>query len=128
MPDKSYYRKLRSAKWRKKCKEILNRDNYNCTCCGSDKALEVHHTFYFSDFPDPWKYPNASLLTLCHNCHKEYHTYHENIIKSYSIRKDPVTHKPVKLIGKIIKPKKERLLSLSEQQSYRGLRIRKRTA
>ncbi len=34
--------------------------------------LHVHHTYYIFEYL-PWSYPNESLITLCHNCHMEYH-------------------------------------------------------
>ncbi len=76
-----YLKLLRSPKWRRKALQILKRDNYQCTVCGSGEILEVHHTFYYDNYPDPWKYPNESLITICHNCHSNYHLANKSIIK-----------------------------------------------
>lgn len=79
--NQDYIKTLSSPKWRRKRQQIFKRDHYRCTCCGNDRNLIVHHTFYFADYRDPWKYPNESLLTLCQKCHKEYHEFHENEIR-----------------------------------------------
>jgi 5-methylcytosine-specific restriction endonuclease McrA len=122
--DFNYFRKLKSPKWRKKREKILQRDKYRCTCCGSNKNLIVHHTFYFENYPDPWLYPDKSLLTLCDSCHREYHEYHENIIRHYKVAK--INNDRVLIPCKIKKIKKPHVLSLSEIQETRELRIKKR--
>ena len=108
----NYLKKLESRKWREKREEILKRDHFRCTCCGNEKNLIVHHTYYIAGFPNPWEYPNKSLLTLCNKCHTEFHEYHEIIIR--------------KKTGKLKKEKKSKILSLAEIQNLRELRIRRR--
>ncbi len=64
---------FQSPQWRKKRKERLEIDNYECRLCGhdgSDYHLEVHHK------PSSYaKIPNESvnndLTTVCVNCHRE---------------------------------------------------------
>ena len=71
-----YLDKLSDPRWAKKRAKIFKRDGYKCTACGSDKDLQVHHTYYVKG-AEPWWYPDESLLTLCEKCHHEYHEYHE---------------------------------------------------
>lgn len=67
----TYQEKLKNPKWQKKRLQILERDNFKCQSCGSDKnTLHVHHRFYKKGL-NPWEYPDISLLTLCEDCHKE---------------------------------------------------------
>lgn len=77
----NYYAQLKDKRWFKKRDKILKRDKYACTCCGSKEDLQVHHTFYYKHMVNPWEYPNNSLLTLCNECHTNYHNTHELTIK-----------------------------------------------
>lgn len=81
---------LLDRRWKKKARLILTRDHFKCTVCGSSKTLQVHHTFYYADYPDPWNYPDKSLLTLCFDCHLTYHLQHEVEVR---IRKGTCRHK-----------------------------------
>jgi 5-methylcytosine-specific restriction endonuclease McrA len=73
----SWERLYKHPKWFKKRDIILKRDNYKCTACGSTKNLHVHHTFYYKVHVLPWEYPEDSLLTVCKECHTNWHEYHE---------------------------------------------------
>jgi 5-methylcytosine-specific restriction endonuclease McrA len=64
---------LKDLRWKFKRKIILERDGRKCIKCGSSKILQVHHTYYYSQKTEPWKYPDDSLITLCKVCHQEYH-------------------------------------------------------
>lgn len=69
----AYSEKLKHPKWQKKRLEILSRDDFKCISCKEDlETLHVHHTYYKPN-KHPWQYPNASLITLCHQCHKIEH-------------------------------------------------------
>jgi 5-methylcytosine-specific restriction endonuclease McrA len=121
MHDKDrYIALLRSLKWRRKRQSVMDRDGNKCTVCGNTENLVVHHTFYYTDLPDPWKYPNASLLTLCEECHKDFHRHHETPIRS---RKD-VKMSGVVVTNKRIKNKKgsKGVRSIAEQQEVRGVK------
>ena len=72
-----YYRSLKSRKWRNLREKVLKRDEYRCTTCGSKQSLVVHHTFYYWEYTEPWEYPLESLITLCDNCHDDFHKHHE---------------------------------------------------
>lgn len=63
----TYSEKLTDPRWQRKRLEILNRDNFSCQLCGSDKyTLHVHHKSYNGD---PWETANSELITLCEDCH-----------------------------------------------------------
>ena len=67
----SYSELLRSPFWQKKRLEIMQRDSFQCVCCGeTEETLNVHHTKYVYG-KKPWEYPESELMTLCHNCHSE---------------------------------------------------------
>lgn len=70
---KIYKALLLDDRWLKKREEILIRDNHTCIDCGSETQLQVHHTFYYTQFVHPWLYPVESLVTLCGDCHKKRH-------------------------------------------------------
>lgn len=74
----SYSEKLKSPKWQKKRLEILQRDNFKCLCCNNDeKTLHIHHLEYNNC--EPWEYENASLITLCEDCHNN-----EEFLKNFT--------------------------------------------
>jgi hypothetical protein len=63
----TYGEKLKDPRWQKKRLEILQRDNWTCRYCGSDKhTLHVHHFKYFKE---PWDIENDKLITFCEDCH-----------------------------------------------------------
>lgn len=63
-----YSEQLRSGDWIKRKHEIIQRDGYCCTQCGSKERIEVHHKDYFPG-AKAWEYPESDLVTLCHKCH-----------------------------------------------------------
>lgn len=83
MSNKSYNDLLLSRKWKKKSYEIMKRDHFQCTACGSKKGIQVHHTFYYDNFMAPWLYPDKSLITVCGDCHKKYHEFKEHEIRHF---------------------------------------------
>jgi hypothetical protein len=64
----SYYSYLKSDLWKSIRKTVLDRDGYQCTCCGK-QAECVHHVRYDSDTLSgrtiKW------LKSLCNKCHKK---------------------------------------------------------
>lgn len=73
MKQTEYRKLLLHPNWQKKRLEILSRDGFECTECGSkEKTLHVHHMFYEKGRA-PWDYPDISLVTLCDGCHEEEH-------------------------------------------------------
>lgn len=76
----TYKEKLTDPRWQKKRLEILERDNFTCQLCKSQKkTLTIHH---FSYSKNPWDVQNQSLLTLCFDCHKKVQIGQEAIIIS----------------------------------------------
>lgn len=66
---------LRDPRWQRKRLEIFQRDNFTCTACAAtDKELHVHHGYYEYGLM-PWEHPDASLHTVCFECHKEWQQY-----------------------------------------------------
>lgn len=100
---------LADKRWIKKRNIIFKRDDFKCTVCGSNKDLQVHHTYYYKKMMAPWVYPLDSLLTLCGTCHKNWHEYHE-----IEYRKNPKSkHRKNKQSPKIFN-------SLAEKLAYRN--------
>jgi 5-methylcytosine-specific restriction endonuclease McrA len=76
----TYQEKLRDPRWQKKRLEIMQRDDFQCTCCGDrDSEIHVHHSYY--EFgKEVWEYDNETLSTLCSSCHYQ-HTLSQKRIK-----------------------------------------------
>jgi hypothetical protein len=69
----TYKELLKHPKWRKRREEILERDNWQCTCChSSEESLNVHHRRYIPG-RKPWEYPDEELATFCEVCHVNHH-------------------------------------------------------
>lgn len=49
---------------------VLERDNYKCKNCGSDKDLHAHHIIARKTLPDA-EFIRANGVTLCAKCHRE---------------------------------------------------------
>ena len=62
--------------WRK---AVYERDNYTCQCCGDNKGhnLVAHHCFNYAEYEDLRTDINNGI-TLCDNCHKEFHKQYGN--------------------------------------------------
>ena len=83
MNKEEYNKLLKDPRWKAKRGEILERDGHKCTQCGNTHRLSVHHNFY--DDINPWEYKNEDLVTLCNECHKEYHRQNRNIYTNYNL-------------------------------------------
>ena len=65
----SYYEQLQHPKWQEKRLRIMERDQFECTNCGSsDTQLSVHHGYYERG-RYLWNYPDETMKTLCRKCH-----------------------------------------------------------
>jgi len=65
----TYKEYLLTDEWKKKRKIILERANYRCQVCDSNKNLHVHHRTYENIYNE-----NIDDLTLlCGKCHKQFH-------------------------------------------------------
>ena len=72
MKREDYHELLKDGRWQRKRLEVMQRDNFTCTKCGTTNDLNVHHVRYI-DGHKPWEYDNADLITLCGSCHKATH-------------------------------------------------------
>lgn len=62
---------LRDPRWQRRRLEVLERDGWACReCQGAQSELQVHHIYYRKGLL-PWEYDEASLVTLCSDCHAE---------------------------------------------------------
>lgn len=68
-PKERYQEYLKTNWWQRIRVERLKIDGYKCTCCGTEKNLQVHHT----DYSKGWFHedPRQDLITLCKKCHEE---------------------------------------------------------
>lgn len=57
-----------TSAWRRLRSQILARDRYRCTGCGSTAQLEVHHVGWDNRDDAP-----SNLTTLCTDCHHALH-------------------------------------------------------
>ena len=71
--------------WRK---EVFERDNYTCQCCGKKgERLNAHHIFGYAEHKD-LRTEVDNGITLCEDCHREYHKqygYKNNDYKDFFI-------------------------------------------
>jgi hypothetical protein len=62
---------LKDPRWQKKRLEVMARDGFECSNCGTEtKTLHVHHGYYEKG-KMPWEYPDETLYCLCEKCHRE---------------------------------------------------------
>ena len=66
---KSYEQYIQSEEWQASRKLILERDDYQCTMCGSNKTLQIHHITYENLYHENMN----DLIVLCADCHTETH-------------------------------------------------------
>lgn len=70
LSKEEFFARYKDPRWQKKRLEILQRDEWTCRKCFSkEKTLHVHHSFY-EPGSEPWEYEDASLITLCEQCHE----------------------------------------------------------
>ena len=72
MTKEEYHQLLKDGRWQRRRLEIMQRDDFKCTKCGTTNDLNVHHLRYIEG-RKPWEYENADLVTLCGDCHKATH-------------------------------------------------------
>ena len=82
----------KSRLWRKKRRDILRRDNYECQRCKSKgkyhRAETVHHIKHLKDFPE-LALVDSNLESLCFTCHNEEHP--EKLASQVAERRRQVT-------------------------------------
>tara|TARA_Y100000004_G_scaffold93073_1_gene104281 strand:+ start:102 stop:839 length:738 start_codon:yes stop_codon:yes gene_type:complete len=75
---KSYKKYLKSDKWHRIRKKVIERDNYTCQCCRDKNCvLQVHHIIYNGAVMNGQS--TSQLITLCEKCHEKV----ESIRKKY---------------------------------------------
>ena len=63
---------VNSGKWRKK---VFSFDNYTCQSCNQrGSTLNAHHLNGWNAFPEQ-RFDTANGITLCEDCHKEFHHF-----------------------------------------------------
>lgn len=74
---------LRTKRWERKRKQILQRDNYMCQRCWikygiiNNDNLQVHHIKSRVDYPD-LAYTDENLVTVCSHCNWNLEAKHLN--------------------------------------------------
>lgn len=80
-----YHDQIKHPLWQKKRLEVLTRNGFECSNCGSkDQELHVHHPFYKRGAMI-WDYMAEELECLCHKCHKDAHALDERFKKASSL-------------------------------------------
>ena len=75
-PKQRYDQQLKDIRWKFKADNIRIRDNHRCRLCGAKNTqLDVHHIRYTGC--EAWDYDDGDLVTLCHRCHEELHSWHD---------------------------------------------------
>jgi 5-methylcytosine-specific restriction endonuclease McrA len=70
----TYKQQLQNPLWQKKRLEIMQRDNFTCLMCNSNKhQLHIHHLYYEKN-TEIYNYDNECYLTLCNICHDFFHS------------------------------------------------------
>lgn len=86
---KKYEDELQTNEWFEKRQEILKRDGYQCTKCGIEfVTMQVHHKFYYVPPIKAWQYEDDDLITLCKECHEEWHRNNSIQYKKAIIKND----------------------------------------
>ena len=102
MTKEEYKVLLRSPKWKKRRREIINRDNGRCIRCGAGRSLQVHHISYRNILP--WEYKDEEMITLCYWCHEREHNIPNPQFTSFSTELKMYSD-DLNKIAKIKKPK-----------------------
>ena len=75
-PNQRYDQQLKDIRWKFKADNIRIRDNHKCRLCGAKNTqLDVHHIRYTGC--EAWDYDDGDLVTLCHKCHEELHSWQD---------------------------------------------------
>lgn len=80
-----FQKQIKHPKWQQKRLEILERDEYMCQNCHTqEETLHVHH-FFYKPKTLLWEYDESSLITLCSDCHNEWHCLNDEIKEFLSV-------------------------------------------
>lgn len=66
--------RMRDKEWVACAKRTKKRDNYTCQCCGGKTHGNIisHHKNGWDNFKEQ-RYDDDNIVTLCEDCHKEFH-------------------------------------------------------
>lgn len=68
-----YRQLLQDPRWQQRRLEVLQKADWRCSRCRSQKAnLQVHHKHYVAGLK-PWDYTDEQLVVLCGDCHELQH-------------------------------------------------------
>lgn len=77
--DSTFSESYKHPKWQQKRLQVFEADNYTCRRCGAKESqLHAHHMQYIKG-RKPWEYPDANFVTLCDDCHAEFHRIKDGI-------------------------------------------------
>lgn len=83
-----YKEQAADERWRKRSREIMQRDKFTCQLCGKKHVrLNVHHIKYLKGI-DYWDYPDELLMTVCEVCHAKIHGKYDKPKKSNNPAKE----------------------------------------
>lgn len=68
-PKDAYRFYLQTEHWKRRRRQILERDSHQCQACGDKSPLHVHHKRYTR----LWREADVDLVTLCSGCHSATH-------------------------------------------------------
>lgn len=70
-----YSKKLQDPRWQQLRLRVFERDGWKCRLCeATNKPLHAHHSVYHPYIADPWDYSEATVVTLCNECHEDEHS------------------------------------------------------
>lgn len=92
----SYFNYIKSTYWLKRKKDYYKTHKRQCKACGSFKQIDLHHMEYGSFGAEP----DYALITLCRECHAEYH------------REYPMKHNMIKMSLLFIKRKQDTIKNI----------------
>lgn len=66
--------RMKDKEWVACAKRTKKRDNYTCQCCGGKSHGNIisHHKNGWDNFKEQ-RYDDNNVITLCEDCHKEFH-------------------------------------------------------
>lgn len=80
MEKKELSRRWYDPRWLEFRNKIFERDAFTCQLCGeTSKPLVGHHLSYIKG-KEVWEYPEDMVITVCRDCHAEWHKTRPDII------------------------------------------------
>ena len=76
--NREYEEYMRSDEWAAKRKRALERACHQCTGCGAQERLQVHHKSYLRFGGGEL---DRDLTVLCESCHRDTHDFRERYLR-----------------------------------------------